>query len=97
LCIAGERLWATGQPITPRRVRESCTSRYFALTVSVKLYWMPVDAITDLHQFVDRFSCAAVTRELFPDYPGPIPRFLPAPLTAGLATPGESWASVRDR
>jgi glutathione S-transferase len=37
-----------------------------------------LDAISDLHALVDAHACAAPARELFPNYPGPIPPFLPA-------------------
>jgi hypothetical protein len=36
-----------------------------------------LDAFTDLHAQVEAHSAAAVAREVFPEYPGPVPRFIP--------------------
>jgi glutathione S-transferase len=36
-----------------------------------------LDCFTDLHPVVDRHPSAAAAERLFPDYPGPIPAFLP--------------------
>jgi glutathione S-transferase len=43
-----------------------------------------LDSFADLHEHVSTHPCAAAARELFPDYPGPVPRFLPAGWLAGL-------------
>ncbi len=42
-------------------------------------------AFSDLDGLLER-PCGAAARELFPDYPEPIPRFLPAPWLAALRT-----------
>ena len=68
-----------------------------AATLQIMSSVVLLDAITDLHEFVNGFSCAAIARELFPDYPGPIPRFLPAPLTASLSPTGASPAAAGDQ
>ena len=34
-------------------------------------------AFSDLHEIVDAHPAAAAAREVFPEYPGPVPRFLP--------------------
>jgi glutathione S-transferase len=37
-----------------------------------------IDAFTDLHGLIGERPCARAARELFPDYPGPLPAFIPA-------------------
>ncbi len=37
-----------------------------------------LDSYSDLHEYIGSTRAAAVARELFPRYPGPMPRFLPA-------------------
>jgi glutathione S-transferase len=39
-----------------------------------------LDLLGDLHPLVDKHACARPAADLFPDYPGPMPRFLPAEL-----------------
>jgi glutathione S-transferase len=36
-----------------------------------------LDCYSDLHDHIGQSPCARVARELFPDYPGPMPAFLP--------------------
>lgn len=36
-----------------------------------------LDALTDLHELIGQRPCVRAARELFPEYPGGIPRFLP--------------------
>lgn len=36
-----------------------------------------LDSFSDLHDHIGQRRCAQVARELFPDYPGPMPPFLP--------------------
>ena len=36
-----------------------------------------LDALADLHDAIGARRCGVAARELFPHYPGPIPRFLP--------------------
>jgi glutathione S-transferase len=39
-----------------------------------------LDLLSDLHPVVWKRECARAAERLFPDYPGPVPRFLPAEL-----------------
>jgi hypothetical protein len=36
-----------------------------------------LDSYTDLHEYIGGTRAAIVAQQLFPRYPGPIPRFLP--------------------
>lgn len=36
-----------------------------------------LDSFSDLHDLVTRHQVAAVASEIFPDFPGPVPRFIP--------------------
>jgi glutathione S-transferase len=44
-----------------------------------------LDAFSDLHDFIGSTRSAEAARELFPQYPGPLPRFLPPDWLAPLA------------
>jgi glutathione S-transferase len=48
-----------------------------AATLQVLSSVRALDAFTDLHDRVAAHGCAAAARTLFPDFPGPVPRFLP--------------------
>jgi glutathione S-transferase len=43
-----------------------------------------LDAFADLHDHVATHACADAARTLFPEFPGPVPRFLPPAWLAGL-------------
>jgi glutathione S-transferase len=43
-----------------------------------------LDSFSDLHQHVDAHPVAAAARRIFPDYPGPVPSFIPASWLATL-------------
>jgi hypothetical protein len=49
-----------------------------AATLQVLASVRLLDAIADLHGLVGAHACAAPARALFPNYPGPVPPFLPA-------------------
>jgi glutathione S-transferase len=49
-----------------------------AATLQVLASVCVLDALEDLHDAIGGRPCAVAARELFPRYPGPIPRFLPA-------------------
>jgi glutathione S-transferase len=48
-----------------------------AATFQVLCTVRAMHAFTDLHEIVDAHPAAAAAREVFPEYPGPVPRFLP--------------------
>jgi glutathione S-transferase len=57
-------------------------------------------AFSDLHEVVDAHPAAAAAREVFPEYPGPVPRFLPrawldASLPAAAPLPSAPPSPVR--
>jgi glutathione S-transferase len=58
----------------------------FQVLASVRL----LDRMMDLHELIGARDCAQAAATLFPDYPGPVPRFLPrdwlAPLSTSLAS-----------
>jgi hypothetical protein len=48
-----------------------------AATLQVLCSVRALEGFADLREHVARHPCAAVARELFPDWPGPVPEFLP--------------------
>jgi glutathione S-transferase len=48
-----------------------------ALTLEVLCSIRSLEGFTDLHEHVAARPCAAAAREHFPDWPGPVPPFLP--------------------
>jgi glutathione S-transferase len=48
-----------------------------AATLQVLSTVRALDAFADLHRQVEAHPAAAVAREVFPEYPGPVPRFIP--------------------
>jgi glutathione S-transferase len=51
-----------------------------AATVQILSTVRLLDLLADLHPLVAQHPCAGPAADLFPDYPGPMPRFLPAEL-----------------
>jgi hypothetical protein len=43
-----------------------------------------LDAYSDLHEHVSSHPSAAAARQIFPEYPEPIPRFIPRDWIIGL-------------
>jgi glutathione S-transferase len=56
-----------------------------AATLQVLCSVRSLDAFADLHDHVARHPCAATAREIFPDFPEPVPAFLPRDLLAPLS------------
>jgi glutathione S-transferase len=56
-----------------------------AATLQVLCTVRALHAFTDLHELVDAHPAAAAAREVFPEYPGPVPRFIPRAWLAGVA------------
>jgi glutathione S-transferase len=70
---------------------ESPTAATFQVLCSVR----SLEGFDDLRDHVERHPCAAAARELFPDYRGGVPRFLPADWLSGLAPGGRGQPTQR--
>ncbi len=64
------------------------TSPANAATLQVLSSVRLLDSFSEIHAHIGQSSCAHVARELFPDYPGPMPPFLP---TAWLEPLARAW------
>ena len=53
-----------------------------AATLQILSTVRALDAFSDFHDLVTAHPCAAAAHQLFPRYPGPVPRFLPPDLAA---------------
>jgi glutathione S-transferase len=61
---------------------EAPNAATFQVLASIRL----LDRMTDLHELIGGRPSVEAAAALFPDYPGPLPRFLPAPWLAALST-----------
>ena len=68
---------------------ESPTAATFQVLCSVR----SLGGFDDLRDHVARHPCAAAAEELFPDYRGAVPHFLPAEWLSGLAPGGGGQAT----
>jgi glutathione S-transferase len=64
-----------------------------AATFQVLCTVRAMHAFSDLHEMVDAHPAAAAAREVFPESPGPVPRFLPHAWLAASSPPAPSASS----